>query len=265
MPSPFPGMDPYIEACGLWQDFSSHLIAQIAWELAGIAPPRYVVRAGERRYIVFVDTEEKACFPLPRRLDSRVRAEPTHKPDAEARESAHTRPHLLRAFVPEEHYETFIEIYETDPAMHLVATIEVPSPSNKRPGEGRDLYLRKRQSLLRSDGNLVELDLLRDGQRMPMLDPWPKSPYVLLVARGLMNSFCQVWEGSFQEPLPPIPIPLAKPDADLSLSLQPLIDTVYRRFRYEQSINYETALKPPLSQVEAAWWRRQRAKRTAGS
>jgi hypothetical protein len=268
MPSPFPGMDPYIEACGLWADFHNHFIEQISWQLADVAPPRYVIRTAERSYLVLVESEGKTKHPfLP---DVSIATPRTPRKGgkkggtAVAEAASQTSPHLLRAFVTEEHREKFIEIYETDPELRLVTTIEVLSPSNKQTGEGRDLYLRKRQSLLLSDGNLVELDLLRDGQRMPMLDPWPKSPYVLMVARGRMNSFCQVWEGSFQEPLPPIPVPLAKPDADLSLNLQPIIDAVYRRYRYEQSINYETALKPPLSQAEAAWWRRQRAKRPAG-
>src|SRR5262249_36255538 len=140
--------------------------------------------------------------------------------------------HVLRAFIEEEHREAFIEIYETDPETRLVTTIEVLSPSNKRPGTpGCDLYQRKRQSILLGDVSLVEIDLLRGGRRMPMLDPWPASPYTLLVARARHPQRCRVWEAHFQQPLPPIPVPLIKPDPDLLLNMQPRMDTIYRRFR----------------------------------
>jgi hypothetical protein len=87
-------------------------------------------------------------------------------------------PVLMRAFIEEEHRETFVEIYEATPEQRLVTRIEVLSPSNKRPHTpGWDIYHRKRQSLLPGDINLVEIDLLRGGRRMPMLDPWPDSPY----------------------------------------------------------------------------------------
>jgi hypothetical protein len=262
MASPFPGMDPYIEACGLWEDFHNSLISHIAIQLADTAPEGYIVRSGERSYLVLVDTEGKNSYPFlpdvnvttPR--SSRMAGKTGGTAVAEP--PAAEKPHVLRAFVKEEHRETFLEIYETDPEKRLVTTIEVLSPSNKRPGtEGWDLYQRKRQSILLGDTNLVEIDLLRGGTRMPMLDPWPNSPYVLLAARARNPERCRVWEGHFQRPLPSLPIPLAKGDADLDLPLQPLVETIYRRFRYEQSIDYAAKLKPPLSTAEAAWCRRQ--------
>ncbi|MGH7223800.1 MAG: DUF4058 family protein, partial [Gemmataceae bacterium] len=244
MPSPFPGLDPYIEACGLWEMFHNNLTSHIAFQLADIVSERYVVRTGKRSYLVLVDSPEKAIYPLP------------HVHVAEP--SADNKPHVLAAFIEEEHREAFVEIYETDPEMRLVTSIEVLSPSNKWPNsEGWDLYRRKRQSHLLDRVNLVEIDLLRGGQRMPMLDPWPSSPYVLMVARARKTDACLVWEGHFQHPLPAIQVPLAKPDPDLSLSLQPLLDTIYRRFRYEQSIDYARELTPPLTPDEAAWWRQR--------
>jgi hypothetical protein len=262
-------MGPYIEACDLWESFHNDLISQIAWQLAGITPERYLVRTGERSYLVLIESEGKKAHPfLP---DVVVTTPPGHKKGAKkggtavAEPAADQTPHVLRAFIEEEHREPFVEIYETDPETRLVTSIEVLSPSNKRPGtQGWDLYRRKRQSLLLGDVNLVEIDLLRGGQRMPMLDPWPDSPYVLMVARARKPYACKVWEGSFQRPLPPIPVPLAKPDADLSLSLRPLIDTIYQRFRYAQSIKYTAELTPPLKPEEAAWCRQQLASRSGG-
>lgn len=262
MPSPFPGMDPYIEACGLWEGFHTNFVAQIAWQLAGVVPERYVVRSGERSYLVVVQSEGKKEYPFLPDVSvtmPRGRKKGSRKGGAAVAEPAtENKPHVLRAFIEEEHREGFVEIYETGPEMRLVTAIEVLSPSNKRPNsEGWNLYQRKRQSLLLGRVNLVEFDLLRGGQRMPMLDPWPNSPYVLMVARARQTDACLVWEGHFQHPLPEIPIPLAKPDPDLSLNLQSLLDTIYRRFRYEQSIDYATELTPPLTPDEAAWWRQQ--------
>lgn len=262
MPSPFPGMDPYIEACGLWADFHNHLIEQIAWQLADVTPERYIVRTGERSYLVLVESEGKASHPfLPdvsvttprgRKKGGKKGGTALAEPDIQA------KPHVLRAFVTEEYREKFLEIYETEPEMRLVTSIEVLSPSNKRPGtEGWDLYQRKRQSILLGNVNLVELDLLRGGQRMPMFDPWPSSPYTLTVARARKPHACLVWEAYFQHPLPAILVPLAKPDPDLTLSLQPLIETIYRRFRYEQSIHYTAELTPSLNAEESAWCRQR--------
>ena len=262
MPSPFPGMDPYIEACGLWESFHNNLISHIAIQLADVAPERYLVRSGERSYLVLVQSEGKKEYPfLPdvSVVTPRSRKKGGKKGGtAVAEPVSGIKPHVLCAFIEEEHREAFVEIYETGPEMRLVTSIEVLSPSNKRPNnEGWDLYQRKRQSILLGNVNLVELDLLRGGQRMPMLDPWPNCPYVLMVARARKAHACLVWEGHFQHPLPEIPIPLAKPDPDLSLNLQSLLDTIYRRFRYEQSINYATELTPPLTADETAWWRQQ--------
>jgi hypothetical protein len=265
MKSPFPGMDPYIEACGLWEDFDNHLVEQIAGHLADAAPERYVVRTGERSYVVVVESEGKARHPfLPDVSISTTRPKKAARKGgaAVAEQTGGEAPHVLRAFIEEEHREAFVEIYETRPDRRLVTTIEVLSPSNKHPGTpGWDLYQRKRQGALLGGVNLVELDLLRAGQRMPMLDPWPASPYTLLVARAHQAQTCQVWEGHFQRPLPTIPVPLAKPDPDIPLNLQPLIATIYQRFRYGRSVDYTATLRPPLRPEEVAWCRKQLEKR----
>ncbi len=262
MRSPFPGMDPYIEACGLWGDFHAHLIEKICERLAEAVSERYVVRTGERSYVVLVESEGKRTYPFfpdvsvttPRGRRKNARkggtalAEPADEPE----------PVTMRAFVQEEHREAFIEIYETSPEQRLVTAIEILSPSNKHPGtEGWDLYQRKRQSLLLSAVNLVEIDLLRGGQRMPMLDPWPDSPYTLLVSRAKSFQHCRVWRAHFQQPVPSLPVPLAKPDADVPVELQPMIDAIYQRFRYERSIDYSKPLSPALDSKDTAWLKQQ--------
>jgi hypothetical protein len=265
MKSPFPGMDPYIEASGLWGDFHDDLINEIKRDLARIAPERYLVRTGDRSYVVLVDSEGqkshafvpdvKITAPKPRKRPARSRQGDVavFDPDADV------EPVELRAFVEEEHRETFVDIYEAARGQRLVTSIEILSPSNKQPNTpGWDQYLRKRRSLLLSDANLVEIDLLRGGQRPPMLDPWPASPYTLLVARAKKFGYCRVWPAHFRRRLPPIPVPLAPPDPDLRLDLQPMIEAIYQRSRYARSIDYSRPLTPPLSREESAWLERQR-------
>jgi hypothetical protein len=164
----------------------------------------------------------------------------------------------VRAFLEEEHREVFAQVFEAEPPHRLVTSIEALSPANKRAGAtGRDLYLRTRQSHLLEGVNLVEIDLLRGGQRMPMLDPWPDSPFTILVARARKAQACKVWPVHYRRPLPTIPVPLAKPDPDVSLSLQPIIDEIYEVSRYAQTSDYSRPLKPPLGAEGSAWLEQQ--------
>ncbi|HEV3258390.1 MAG TPA: DUF4058 family protein [Gemmataceae bacterium] len=262
MRSPFPGMDPYIEACGLWEDFHGNLIHRIAESLADTVPQRYLVRTGERSYIVLVESQAQATpsvMPDVSVTAPHDRKKPTKKSGSAVAEPAgEMEPVEMRAFIEEEHREAFVEIFAAGPEQRLVTTLEVLSPANKRPNTpGWELYQRKRQSALLGGVNLVEIDLLRGGQRMPMLDPWPASPYTLLVARAKKAQLCKAWPAHFRRPLPVIPVPLAKPDPDVALSLQPLIEAIYQRFRYERSIDYTTPLTTPLGPEEAAWLEQQ--------
>jgi hypothetical protein len=255
-------MDPYIEACGLWEDFHNHLIEKIGEELADAAPDRYLVRTGEMSFVMLVESDDERRHPIlpdvsvtsagrKRKRVAKESATALADPDGDG------EPIEMRAFIPEEHRETFVEIIEADERQRLVTTVEVLSPTNKRHAtEGWELYQRKRQCVLLGNVSLVEIDLLRGGRRMPMLDPWPDSPYTLLVARA-GNSVCRVWRAQFRRPLPSIPVPLAKPDPDIRIELQPMIDEIYRRFRYARSIDYKKPLAPPLDAADSAWLKRQ--------
>jgi hypothetical protein len=62
-----------------------------------------------------------------------------------------------------------------------------------------------------------------------------------------------VWQAHCLRPLPPIPIPLAAPDSDIPVALQPLVQAVYVRSHYDRIIDYHQPLNPPLGPVEAEW------------
>src|SRR5262245_51076705 len=158
MRSPFPGMDPYIEASRLWGDFHGDLIREIKVSLTGAVPERYLVRSEMRSYLVLADEEGKLEHSLipdvkvtgPTGREGEA-ATAVAEPETDAEDVA------MQAFAVEEFRENFIEIYEAAEQEQLVTVIEVLSPSNKRPGtRGWNLYFRKRQSLLLGGANFVE-------------------------------------------------------------------------------------------------------------
>jgi Protein of unknown function (DUF4058) len=256
MKSPFPGMDPFIEACGLWPDFHTKLIGEMERTLAVRLPERYFIQTGERSYVVLAGTDGKEESPF--YPDAAIEAAPRENPDQAtgvviAERLTASDAVTMRAFIDEHFRENFIEIYESDPEVRLVTCIEVLSPSNKRRGsEGWQQYVRKRNSLLLGSANLVEIDLLRGGQRLPMVEPWPSSAYYLLVGRQSRAPYCRVWPAHCHQVLPEIPVPLASPDPDVPLLLGPLIEAVYERSRYARRIDYTKPLSPPLAPEQAA-------------
>jgi hypothetical protein len=259
MRSPFLGMDPYIEACHLWDDFHHDLISEIKSALSPLLPKRYVVRAGERSYVTLTAKNGEDEYRM--QADVTVARKPgavqaAGQPSAAAvlqAADADSTPITMRALVHTEFREGFLEIREAYGERQVITSIEVLSPSNKRFGsEGWFEYFRKRRACLSGMVNFVEIDLLRRGRRMPMDDEWPNSPYYFLVCRKAEAPGCTVWRAHSTRPLPSISIPLAPPDADVPLSLQPLIDAIYARSHYEIDIDYHQELYPPLTPAEAA-------------
>ena len=255
MKSPFPGMDPYIEACGLWEDFHDDLITQIKSALAKALPSGYVARMRKRCYVEFVEADGKKRRPFVPDVGVTTAIPKGRAPKARAGGATAVglrEPVAMRAFPDEEFQEKFLDIYELRPERRLVTSIEVLSPANKRVDSvGWRKYQRKRKALLLGRASLVEIDLLRGGSRFPMLDPWPDSPYTVLVCRDDDAPHCRVWPASYDWPLPSIPVPLSSPHPDVLLELQPLIDDVYQRSHYAEEIDYAKKLKPALTADEA--------------
>lgn len=264
MQSPFPGMDPYIEASGLWEDFHTKLIVGIDLALDKLLSKRYFVTVGERFYVVLsvADQEQLHRAQADISIDSSRRdwspAAASSSSSMAVAEST-TEPIDMTALVEESFREHFLEIREVG-SQRLVTVIEALSPSNKRfDTEGWRQYLRKTQACISSESlGFVEIDLLRGGQRMPMNEPWPTSPYYLLVNRPWQGHRCQVWRADFIRPLPPLQIPLAKPDPDIELMLQPIIASIYATSRYSLRIDYDKSLSPPLDETTLEWLNRRR-------
>ena len=161
------------------------------------------------------------------------------------------QPVVMLAPLEVEQLEKFIEICDIRSERRLVTGIEILSPSNKRYGTaGWEEYGRKRRTFLNGAANFVEIDLLREGRRMPMREAWPESPYYVLVSRKDETPRCQVWPVHSLQPLPRIPIPLEKDDADVSIDLHPLVDGIYRRARYALDIDYKNTSAVALTRRE---------------
>jgi Protein of unknown function (DUF4058) len=254
MPSPFPGMDPFIEG-QRWEDFHHEVISGIRAALIPAVRPRYVVEVQERVYVERPN-EVPAGFITP---DASV-VEPRRGPEgcsgaiglATAVEVATVTCTLP---MPERRHEYFLVLRERASGT-VVTVIEVLSPSNKRRGsDGRREYLNKRDTVLLSPAHLVELDLLRGGGRLPTIEPLPAADYYVFVSPEHRRPKTDVYCRSLRDRLPTIPVPLAGEDAEVSLDLQAVFTSVYDRAGYDYSLDYRRPVEPPLSEADATWVR----------
>jgi hypothetical protein len=247
MPSPFPGMDPYLEGSH-WVDVHSQLCAEIARQLAPRLRPRYVALTNKR---FILDTpEDVAIAPRSVYPDTGVTQVSTAiLPQTPA--GASEAPLHLATVMPERVPQVSVEIRDTA-QRRLVTAIEVLSPVNKR-GQGRAEYLRKRRGVLLSDAHLIEIDLLRQGRRVPMRQALPSVPYFVLVGRAEKRPIVDVWPIALDQPLPSIPIPLLLGDADTFLDLQHALTTVYDLIGYDLVVDYQRPPEVALPLEAAAW------------
>jgi len=153
--------------------------------------------------------------------------------------------------------EGYIEILDAGSGGRVVTIIELVSPSNKEPGSGRDLYLKKQREAYAAETSLVEIDLILGGQwvlacaehRIPRSH---RTTYQICVRRGWRPLRPEVYAVPLREPLPTIRIPLRESDDDVTLALQPLSEQCYRNGRYD-GLDYTVAPEPPLDEDDAKW------------
>jgi hypothetical protein len=254
MKSPFPGMDPFIEARGLWTDFHDSLIVELRRALNAQLPSRYEALVEERTYIDVVEPIEGSRSQHLVRPDVRIDSHAATQPDLRPEGSGQTaliEPIVMHPELNVEETETYVEVRDSAGGDRVVTCIEVLSPANKRPGSpGWGEYERKRQLMFRGAANFVEIDLLREGKRRAMRESWPQCPYYVLVLRQTEAPKCNVFPAFAVTPLPAFPVPLSPPDADLLLELQPIVDSVIAASRYERRLRYGEPIEPPLSTAE---------------
>lgn len=250
MPSPFPGMNPYLENPELWPEFQSWLVIAIADAIAPQLRPKYRV-AVEKRVYQMID-ENSILVGIPDVVVGRSLTKTEKDPSNIAVAASPTKPITVNVPILEEVREGYLEVREVGTG-EVVTAIEVLSPKNKRSGEGRKAYESKRQQVLSSLTHLVELDLLRSGEPMPILGNQIKSDYRILISRGESRPKAELYPFGLQEQIPAFLLPLRRGDTEPLVDLQALLHGVYDRAGFDLAINYTHEPVPSLTETDITW------------
>ncbi len=246
--SPFPGMDPYLEG-ELWQEFHSTLANAVRALLLEVLPPKYVALLS-KRFVMAQGGLSILGLPPQRVIypDVSVVKQPSLKEAAEVVYAGPEAPVELVSPLPEEVPLLNVEIRDTA-QRRLVTLIEILSPVNKQ-GSGFREYVERRTGILQTQTHLLEIDLLRAGERIPLIGgELPLAPYYVYLSRFDRRPRTQVWPCALRRPLPTIPVPLLPPDADVPLKLQAAVDACFKLVGYERLLDY--AQPPPMPALSA--------------
>src|SRR5262245_43202088 len=257
MPSPFPGMDPYIEDPFFWTDFHSNFMGAIRAALNAVLPSRYIASTERHVWVCQVDphTTHQLLGSPDVQVADKGRAAHTAMAVATAPAPTAVAPVIILLPLVRPQGSRFIQIVDRR-YRRLVTAVEVLSPSNKVSGEDGDAFRHKRGEYLGGRVNLVEVDLLRSGPRPLLGDPPPApSDYYILVSRAAEFPQAAFWPLSVRDHLPKIPVPLDPGEADVPLDLRACLDRVYDEGRYETELDYSQPPTPPLDEPEATWAR----------
>ncbi len=268
MPSPFPGMDPYLEAPDIWPDLHDRLAGQISTELNRTLPQPYYARLEMRPEVGIVGLDST------RRIVPDVAVVRTRRPSPVTREGrvavlASPRGAVstsVRMRIPSEplrHH--FVEVRDTSRRHTLITLIEIVSPANKRRGPDRRAYEAKQQETLGSETSLIELDLLRAGEPIvggerlaefvAQLEPPPD--YLAVVNRAWQRGAdldFEVFPVRLEDALPCIPVPLRNEEPEVPLDLQYVFDQAYDSGPYARgAVDYDLAPDPPVVPERREW------------
>jgi hypothetical protein len=242
-------MDPFIEG-QRWRDFHHNFLAEIQRTLMPQLRPRYEALVAERVYL------EHHPEPPPPWIepDVTVVQEPAGRGARGGGGVAVLTPMVpVPIVMPERVREDYLELRVRETG-DVVTVIEVLSPTNKRGGsDGRQEYLQKREEVILSTAHLVEFDLLRSGQRLPMARPLPEADYYAIVSRARRRPICDVAHFTLRHTLPTIGIPLAGEDPDVTLDLGAVFTRVYEAVGYDYRLRYDLPVAPPLEPEDEAW------------
>lgn len=247
MPSPFPGMNPYLEHEDVFHGFHQNLAVEIQRVLIPQIRPGYIADTDVNVYIHELSGDER----LLGRPDVHVAASNSARgvagmPTATAtvRPIASALPAVDVVEVP------YVKIMDRQ-RRQVVTVIEVLDRKNKLDGGDRAAYMAKRKLLRRSEVHFVEIDLLRAGEPMPLTNQ-PDADYRVVLSRHERRPDVSLWPIRLKDRLPSIPIPLRAPDSDALLDLQEVLNRVYDLAGYADYL-YTLAPQPPLHPEDARW------------
>ena len=218
MPSPFPGMDPYLEHPRLWPAFQHQLLACLYQILLPGLVDRYRARVGTRNYV----------SEMP----------------------------LFTSIIRDEFSEEYVEI-RTRTDNRLVTLLEVVNPANKTTPAGRQAYLDKRKEAITQRAAIVEIDLVMQGKpTLPYSrDGLPEFDHAVSVTRASAPDRYEIYTATIQKRLPKFKLPLAADDRDALLDLQAAFTRAYDLGGFASSIDYKGPPPPdvPLTDGQATW------------
>ncbi len=269
MAMPFPGMDPYLEHPTLWTGVHSRLINAISSQIAPALRPRYVVSIEER---VVIDVPQQQRIP-----DLWIQKTASAAPPSGTIPSVALEEPVVMELSDDPIREPYIEILDRYQDLQVITVLELLSPINKAPGPGRDQYFKKRSATLNSSTHLVEIDLLRRGERScefteAQLSALGAFDYLITINRSqgyhyeASRTRYEFITRCLREPLPTFGLPLVPPDPDVALDLQAALDRVYEEGSYMLRIKYDQPCLPNLSSDDQRWvwdsWAAYRAAHT---
>ncbi len=250
MPSPFPGMNPYLEHRHHWADFHDRLVVGLSNALIRQVRPNYIVKIEEFVYLHAIDDEDAERERVGRPDVGVMARRPTSPGGAVAVLEAPAAGGVPREVETELARVSYLEVRDREDRS-LVTAVELLSPSNKVNGDDRTQHLLKCRRLLASPANVVEIDLLRGGERMPWRQV-PDTDYLVTVSRAVERPRVGFWPVRLRERLPVIPVPLRAGQAEPTLDLQALLHEVYDDAGYEDHI-YRVPPEPRLPPPDDTW------------
>ncbi|MBC6421562.1 MAG: DUF4058 family protein [Hormoscilla sp. SP5CHS1] len=253
MPSPFPGMNPYLENPRFWHQIHKWLTILIAEIMNPKISPKYWVSVEERVYQTTGNSDGTLLVGIPGNVvigQSRVNIVPPSTGSVAI--AAPSQPVKINLPMPETVKEWYLEVLEVE-TEEVITVIEIISPKNKQAGEGRKSYMKKREKILGSSTHLIEIDLLRMGKPMPMLNQDLKTHYRIVVSRSQTRPMADLYAFNLQQEIPSIPLPLQAEDEEPLIPLQSLLHTLYDRGSYDLRVDYKKKPTPALSTEDDTW------------
>ncbi|MFL5330168.1 MAG: DUF4058 family protein [Gemmataceae bacterium] len=216
MASPFPGMDPYLEAAKIWPDFHQQFVAVLYQTLLPSLVDRYRARVQTRHYVYDVV--------------------------------------LFTSVTYEQYREPFIEIRSRSNGK-LMTLVDVVSPGSRTRDTGRSTYLSTRLEALNEGAATVEIDLVLAGQAMLQYDRagMADHQYAVTVTRPSKPGQFDTFSATLDTALPRFRLPLASDHQDTLVDLQTIFTRAYEQGDFGNQINYSADPAVPLDDAARAW------------
>ncbi|MCB0061431.1 MAG: DUF4058 family protein [Caldilineaceae bacterium] len=264
MPSPFPGMDPYLERPNLWHGVHNRLITAIADALSPLLRPRYFVAVEEHSRLDDDISVGFTAVPDVGVIGPYTREPLPAGPVALLDPPSVVEPQVIDLPMSEQVRVTYLSIQEVgendlaaeflegEDGLKVVTILEILSPWNKAAQEGRRQYATKRRNIFNSSTNLVEIDLLRSGQRFVQTQS-AREHYTILVSDAAIRPQAHFYPFTVQQPIPAFHLPLQADDEWPLLDLNRILHDLYDRAGYDLRINYQRDPVPAFEGDDVKW------------